>query len=1125
MDLMITPTYLVLVSMIVFLTLLLFSDTKGRKREVEISDAILTPDDLKNHAIGIARNQIVRRSPRALNWLISRMNSNYKLILEAYRILNEDVQKNLFVPPAAEWLLDNFYVIEEEFNDIKQNMPKKGFARLPVLKTGYLKGYPRIFAIALEIVSHTDGIIDESTITGFIEAYQTQKVLSSEELWALAIMIRISLIEKLRQISAKMLETRKQWRKAEEMGELINHNENKAKEEVLWFINEYFKNGGKKYSSFIEHLVKKLKKQGDKALPIIRFIDEKLDDQGLKSDDVVTFEHQIQASLQVSIGNSLTSLKFVQSVDWNDVFESLSYVENILRRDPANAYTEMDFESKNYYRNAINKLARICNVSETLIAIKALECANERNTRNKEDIQNDVNDIRNNQTRRGPLNHIGYYILGKGRAYLLKKINCKTTSIRPLEETVKKRPALFYIGIIVILTLLITSLITYYSWYSSTRIGLQIIFTIIITIFTAIIAIIPVSEIVVTLMNFTINRLCPPSLLPKLELENGIPEEYSTMVIVPTLLPNEKRVRELIEQLEVHYLSNKEKNLYFTLVGDFKDAASKNLPEDEKIIEVAMDGINELNSRYADSQYIDAQYADGQHEENRQYDKSIKKKFFFFHRERQYNSVQNRWMGWERKRGAIIEINELFRGSTQTSYKIMSCNLSDIPDAKYVITLDADTKLPGGTARRLIGTLAHPMNNAVIDKKKGIVTAGYGILQPRISINITSSNVSPFTRIFAGQGGMDLYTTAVSDVYQDLFGEGIFTGKGIYELDIFQSILKKAIPENSILSHDLLEGCYIRAGLATDVELIDGYPSKYNSFSMRLHRWVRGDWQLAPWLKYRVKDNQGNLVKNPLSIISKWKIIDNMRRSLVNPSLLLLIIFGILLLPGSGYVWLGLAIFTILIHVIIQLIFNLFTGNYFKYKQGKYAKGISPLKASLYQALLQFIFIPYQAYMMLDAIIRTIVRLTFTRRNMLEWVTAADMEASLTNDAISFWKRMWMSSLIGGLVLLGTIILKPGLIVPSLIISASWIISFYIAYIISTPYAKEVKKPSAKDIMLLRMLARRTWAYFEDMVTERDNFLPLDNYQEEPYKGIAHRTSPTNIGIMMASVVSAKDLG
>ena len=362
-------------------------------------------------------------------------------------------------------------------------------------------------------------------------------------------------------------------------------------------------------------------------------------------------------------------------------------------------------------------------------------------------------------------------------------------------------------------------------------------------------------------------------------------------------------------------------------------------------------------------------------------------------------------MGWERKRGAIIEINELFRGSTQTSYKIMSCNLSDIPDAKYVITLDADTKLPGGTARRLIGTLAHPMNNAVIDKKKGIVTAGYGILQPRISINITSSNVSPFTRIFAGQGGMDLYTTAVSDVYQDLFGEGIFTGKGIYELDIFQSILKKAIPENSILSHDLLEGCYIRAGLATDVELIDGYPSKYNSFSMRLHRWVRGDWQLAPWLKYRVKDNQGNLVKNPLSIISKWKIIDNMRRSLVNPSLLLLIIFGILLLPGSGYVWLGLAIFTILIHVIIQLIFNLFTGNYFKYKQGKYAKGISPLKASLYQALLQFIFIPYQAYMMLDAIIRTIVRLTFTRRNMLEWVTAADMEASLTNDAISFGRE------------------------------------------------------------------------------------------------------------------------
>lgn len=1107
------PTYMALVSIVVILILLLFSDTKGRKREVEISDAILSPEDLKNHAIGIARNQIVKRSSRGLNWLILRMNSNYKLILDAYRVLNQDIQRDLFVPPAAEWLLDNFYVVEEEFNDIKQNMLKRNLADLPVLKTGYLKGYPRVFAIALEIVSHTDGRLDENTLSCFIEAYQTQKVLSSEELWALAIMMRISLIEKLRQISAKMLETRKQWRKAENIEGLMGRNDSKVKEEVLWFIREYFKNGGKKYSSFIEHLVKRLKRQGDKALPLIRFIDENLRDQGCKSEDIITFEHQIQASLQVSIGNSLTSLKFVQSVNWNEVFETLSYVESILKKDPEEVYTKMDFESKNHYRNAVNRLARRSGVSEMLVAIKALEYAKESKT------------------------HIGYYILGDGKTQLLKRVTYKKVEKFSLEETIKKSPHLFYFGTMIFITVLVLSLSIYYSRYLLNKLDLGSGIYHTLVLLATLFSIIPTTEIAVPLTNFIINRICRPSFLPKLELEAGIPEEYGTMIIVPTLLPNENRVRELVEQLEVHYLSNKEENLYFALVGDFKDAPSKILPEDERIIEEAVRGINELNNKYVrDSKY---------------------KRFFFFHRERQYNRVQERWMGWERKRGAIIEVNDLLKGSSGTSYKVISCAPTELPKVKYIITLDADTKLPGGAAKKLVGTLAHPMNSPVINEEKGIVTSGYGILQPRISISIISSNISPFTRIFAGQGGMDLYTTAVSDTYQDLFEEGIFTGKGIYDLEVFQSILRQAIPENSILSHDLLEGCYIRAGLVTDVELIDGYPSRYNSFSMRLHRWVRGDWQLAPWLGTKIKDNKGNIIKNPLSAISKWKIMDNMRRSLIDPSLLLLIIFGMFLPVKVGLIWIGLAAAAILIHVIIQLVFNLFTGSYFKYRQGKYKKGISPLKAGLYQALLRFVFIPYQAYMMLDAVVRTVIRLSFTGKNMLEWVTAADMEASLTNDRRGFWKRMWISSFVGGALLLAKLIFNlgftlklmsrftPGFFPRSALTSTSkfdlafnlafvliysaflvpWIISFYVAYKISIPYKKDMKKLNDDDVMLLRMISRRTWAYFEDLVTKKDNYLPPDNYQIEPYKGVAHRTSPTNIGIMMTSVISANDLG
>ncbi|NLC69610.1 MAG: glycosyl transferase, partial [Clostridiaceae bacterium] len=1123
------PTYVVLAGIAILFALVLVLDRKGKRREVEISDAILGPDELKSHAIGIARNHIVGRRIGALKWLLSRMDGNYRVIAQTYKVLNNEVRKNLPVPPAAEWLLDNFYIIEEEFRDIKQSVNWRTFPGLPVLRNGYLRGYPRIFAIALEIVSHTDGRLDENTIINFIEAYQTQKILSTEEFWALPAMIRIALMENLRQICSKMINTIRQWRRAEETSKTVKNNPDKGKEEILWFLNEYGKHGGEIYSSFIEHILKILKKQGKMLLPVIKYIDEKLADQGLKSDNVAAFEHQVQAALQVSIGNSLTSLKFVQSIDWNEIFESLSYVEEILKRDPANVYMKMDSKSKNHYRNSVSKLARICNVSEGLISIKALECAQEWEEHEKcggnHCQEGSCQESQNREivSRRSPRNHIGYYILGKGRDTLLKKINCRAVGIKHPEEVIKKHPALFYLGLIMLLTLTITLLLTLYAMHALDTLNAQgglsaldsayspykvdvygRIKALIIILLTIIVVIIPASEISIAIVNFIVSRICSPSILPKLELKEGIPCESSTMVIVPTLLPNEKRVRELLEQLEVHYHANRENNVYFALVGDFKDAASKNLPEDEKIIDIAIKGITELNRRYA---------------------KNGEDIFFYFHRERQYNKVQKRWMGWERKRGAIIELNDLLRGSTETSYNIISCEISAIPYVKYVVTLDADTKLPIGTVKTLVGTIMHPMNKAVVDREKGIVTEGHGIFQPRININITSVNVSLFTRIFAGQGGIDPYTTAVSDVYQDLFGEGIFTGKGIYELDVFQEVLKESIPENSILSHDLLEGCYARACLVTDVDLVDGYPSKYNSYSMRLHRWVRGDWQVIPWLGRMVRDRKGNLTRNPLSATNKWKILDNLRRSLVPPSLLFLVVFGFTLLPGSIYAWLGFAVLAIAINPLIHMAYGLLTGNYFRYMRGRYAKGMKPEKASMYQVLLQFVFIPYQAYLMLDAILRTLVRLGFTRKNMLEWVTAADAEASLSNDAKSFFRRMWMSSAIGTAFLLGTVYLNPGGVPAALVISLPWIGAFYIAYFISKPYVRKVEKPGMEDILLLRRIARRTWRYFEDMVTEKDNCLPPDNYQEEPYKGIARRTSPTNIGLMMASVACAKDLG
>ncbi|HHV95362.1 MAG TPA: glycosyl transferase [Clostridiaceae bacterium] len=1095
MDYMIA-TY-VIISILLLLLIKMAFNSNGKKRDFEIDDAYLGLEELKAHAIGIARNHFVKnKSFRTSNWLILRMNKNFNIIQDAFKILNDDVQNGFPVPSAAEWLLDNFYVIEEEVKDIRQSLPDKHLNRLPVLKSGYLRGYPRIFAIALEIVSHSDGKIEETVIKGFIEAYQTQKTLLSKELWALALMLRIALIEKVAQICIKMLETRRQWLKAEEVTELLLAEKDKGKEEVLNIINEYVRERGAVYSSFIEHLLNKLKKQGKKGLAALKYIDERLYDQGLKSEEIASFEHQVQAASQVSIGNALTSLKFISSMDWNEIFESLSHVEMILKQDPTGIYGKMDFESRDYYRHAIGKLAELYNVSETLVVLKALECAKESEALNGEG-------LKNKEARYGNLNlnHIGYYIIGRGRTKLLSKIGNRYKLYKSFSELIRMQPEGFYIGSILFITSVITSLSVYYVIRKSVYIEIQ---PAIAALLAFISSIIPASEIAVALVNTFTNSILKPTLIPKLQLKEGIPEEYSTMVIVPTLLPNEKRVDELVEQLEIHYLSNREKNLYFALVGDFKDSDEESNPEDEKIIDRALKGIEKLNKQYSTDE------------------KDI---FYFFHRKRQYNNAQKRWMGWERKRGAIIELNELLRGSKNTSYNIMSCEFDKIPNVRFIITLDADTKLPIGAAKRLIGTLAHPLNKAIVDESKNIVVEGYGILQPRIVINTLSTIISPFTKIFSGQGGIDPYTNAISDVYQDLFGEGIFTGKGIYDLDIFQKVLKDAIPDNAILSHDLLEGCYIRAGLVSDISLVDGYPARYNSFSMRLHRWVRGDWQLLPWLSSKIRNREGEKVKNPLSLICKWKILDNLRRSLVSPGLFFLIVFGLLILPGSMYVWLGFAILSLSVYLLIQVVRDFLDGSYFKYKQGKYAAGINPLKAGIYQVILQIVFLPYQAYLMIDAIIRTIVRLYFTKRNMLEWVTAADMEASLKNDAKSFLRRMWMAPIAGLILFAAAAQIRPSALIPSVIIALMWVSSFYTAYIISKPYKPKAPKLKSDEIELLREIARKTWAFFEDFVTEKENFLPPDNYQEDPYKGIAHRTSPTNIGLMMASVISAADLG
>nr|WP_284680395.1 glucoamylase family protein [Aceticella autotrophica] len=1069
--------------LIAFAIILIFNRfIKKRQEDVKnFNDVLLNSEELTKHAQDLAQNHMILKDIKLSYMLIPKMKKNYSYIKSVYRSLNIGNRDTITLSQDAEWLLDNFYIIEEQVKEIRKSLSKGYYSGLPGLKNSILKGYPRIYGIALELISHTDGKIDEDNIINFISAYQSKVLLSSGELWALSLMLRIALIENIKCNCEKILSTQKQWKLSDEVANIIMSKNDIAFNEVRKIIHEKIKAVNRIPTSFFERLLQKIRNEGKEFSKLVQYIDKILAEYNTSITEITQLDHNILAARQVSIGNSITSLKYVSTLDWREIFEKLSAVEQILRQDPDGTYPSMDFKSRDYYRHEIEKIAKKYKTTETYVARKAIECAKE---------------VLNDNNSPGYINHVGFYIIGKGKGILENKIDHQKNGFVKLCRYIKRKPTVFYISAIFIITFIIEAVFLLYTGKYTNNPWLKLL--------TFLSVLIPAGEVSVQGLNWILAHLFKPKIIPKIELKNGIPEEAATMVVIPTLLTDVKKVKELLSQLEVYYNANKEKNLYFALAGDFKDADTESLKEDEEIAQNAINGIRELNKRYADE------------------DKDI---FYYFNRKRQYNKMQGCYIGWERKRGALLEFNELLNGKKDTSYYISSIDIDKIPHVKYVITLDADTNLTINTAKKLIGTMLHPLNKAVIDKERNIVVEGYGLLQPRISVNIESVNATLFSKIFAGQGGIDLYTTAVSDVYQDVFEEGIFTGKGIYDVEVFRNILRDVIPENTVLSHDLLEGAFVRAGLVTDIELIDGYPARYNSYIMRLHRWVRGDWQLMPWLLNRISNRRGEKIKNHLTAISKWKIIDNMRRSLVSPAVVVLTLLSLSILPGHSIIWLGLVLSTIFFPLITTVIDTAITGIKMDFRERSYISVIDDIGVSLYQGILQFIFLPYQAYMMVDAVTRTIVRVWITKKKLLEWVTAADMEKLLKNDLQSFIGRMWIAAMIALFSVLLSLYFKPRALIYAVIIAILWAISPYIAYIISRPI-KEVKyKISEEDMEELRKIAYKTWKYFEDFVDEKKNFLPPDNYQEDPYAGLADRTSPTNIGLYLASVLTARDLG
>jgi cyclic beta-1,2-glucan synthetase len=780
-----------------------------------------------------------------------------------------------------------------------------------------------------------------------------------------------------------------------------------------------------------------------------------------------------------SIGTCIKSLIEINQRQWKEVLEAQIAFDRVLRQDPAGAYPRMDFESRNLYREKLVKIAERSDATEMEVATQALELARQAQERPVGDPRLALRE-----------SHIGYYLIAEGATELRQRIGFRPWFAHRIRTLLRGHPDEFYLPGIEILTFGLMSLIVLVL--TSTFTPPSLILLSMLTLF------LPSSQAAVQLMNYLTTTLLRPEVLPKFDFSKDIPEDCTTLVAVPALLLNEKQVRRLVENMEVRFLGNHNRNLHFALLTDLPDSPVPSR-EDDPIVELCGNLVKELNEKYSAAKAGS---------------------FLMLHRHRIYNPREKVWMGWERKRGKLMDLNKLLTRE-RDSFPVKVGDLAVLAEVSFVITLDADTELPRGSAHRLIGTLAHPLNRAIIDPDKNIVVAGYGILQPRVRISVHSAASSRLANIYSGQTGFDIYTRAVSDIYQDLYGEGIFAGKGIYEVETVHRVLDRRFPQNALLSHDLIEGAYARAGLVTDVEVIEDYPSHYSAYNRRRHRWLRGDWQITSWLFSRVPDETGRMVPNPISLVSQWKILDNLRRSLVEPATFVLFVLGWLVLPGYARSWTLAAAFILFMPVWFEFLFTL-VRSIAEQKLSVAREAASALFNSNVGTLLTIIFLPHQMLVSLDAVVRTLVRRVFTRQRLLEWETAAEAEAGAKRTPVDTYLN-WMPVIAILLGLIVFLVRKPALVaaVPVLVL---WACSKLVSKWLDSPAFLPEAETSDKDRLFLRRCALYTWRYFAEFSTQEHNWLIPDNLQQEPYR-VAARVSPTNVGFLLNARQVACEFG
>ena len=1047
-----------------------------------VREELFSVERLEEHARSLAVAQPVARRSERGHRLAGRLADNADALLDVYRRISKAIEQGRPITPAAEWLIDNYHLVEKQIREIRGDLPPGYYRQLPKLEGGPFAGYPRVFGIAWAFVAHADSRFDVEMLCRYVRAYQDVQPLTIGELWAISITLRIVLIENLRRLAGRIMDSYAARQEADQLADRLLGAGSRAPEPALAVLSDLEKMPLR--DAFAVELIHRLRDQDPKVTPVLTWLDDRLAAQGTTADVVVREEHQRQGSGTVTVRNIITSLRSISDVDWSELFERMSLVDKAL--GAAGHFAAMDFPTRNLYRSAIEQLARGSSHSELAIADLVAQTA-QRVSGNCTTASGE---------RRGDP---GYHLIADGRHAFEKSIGFRSSPRAWIARSGRALGIRGYAGA----GLLVASIVLAIPLLALGVMGVDGLWLSLLGIVGAI----PAIDLSVALVNRFVTHAFGATPLPAMELAAGVPAHLRTLVAVPTLLTTHASVAEQVERLEIHHLASPEGDLHFALLSDWVDADNESEIEDEALLQGALNGIAELNRRYGAAPGGD--------------------RFLLLHRRRVWNESEQRWIGWERKRGKLHELNGLLRGATDTTFLSTNGSAATVPEnVRYVITLDADTRLPRDTVRRLIGKMAHPLNKPRFDSAAGCVVEGYAVLQPRVTPSLpVAREGSRFQRIFSSMNGIDPYGSAISDVYQDLFAQGSYAGKGIYDIDAFEAALADRVPNSTLLSHDLFEGVFARAGLASDVEVVEEFPARYDVAASRHHRWTRGDWQLLPWILGRGPFANVDRNRSSIPAMGRWKMLDNLRRTLSAPSAILSLMIGWTLPLEAAAVWTMFILASITLPTLIPVVSAIVPGRPGVAVRSHIVALGAELRLAFAQSGLLIILLAHQAWSMIDAIGRTLVRLFITRRHLLEWTTAAQAAIGQRLDLAGFYRRMVAAVILAGVVLLVSLLAGQGTWPLVLPFAALWAASPALACWISQSPSVAGRMPmSDRDATALRRTARRTWRFFETFIGSADNMLPPDNFQEDP-PALAHRTSPTNIGLYLLSAASARDFG